>query len=100
LKTKFDILKKKQKEGRERKNVKGKKNKKEGRERKTEIYYFYQFIMTPYYYDSPFKKKSLYTPCIAFTHLQQFLLVFIFTLHVSPYHLPIYYTSSIFLYCI
>ena len=50
-----------------------KQKKKKERERKTEIYYFYQFIMTPYFH---LKKKSLYT-----THVL---------------HLPIYYISHLF----
>ena len=99
--------KKEEKTGKERKN-------KMERESKTEIYYFYQFVMTPYYYDSPLK-KSLYTPCIAFTHLLYipfihplyynhlfthftttiFACFIIFTLYVSPYHLSIYYTSIV-----
>ena len=90
---------------------------------------FYQFII-PYYYDSLKNKKSLYTPCIAFTNLLYpiylptysshsyykhlfthftttiylpifttiILLLFIFILHVLPYHLSNYYASIIFFY--
>ena len=85
-----------------------------GKEKENGNLLFYQFIMTPYYYDSP-KKKSLYTPCIAFTHLLYipfihplyynhlfthftttiFASFIIFTLYVSPYQLSIYNTSIV-----
>jgi hypothetical protein len=88
--------------------------KKKERERKTEIYYF-----LPIYYSLLLwftqKKKSLYTPRIAFIHLLYtpfihplyynhlfthftttiFACFIIFTLYVSPYHLSIYYTSIV-----
>ena len=103
--------------------------KKKKRERKTEIYYFTNllFLTTMIHLKI---KKSLYTPCIAFTHLLYpiylptysshsyykhlfthftttiylpifttiILLLFIFILHVLPYHLSNYYASIIFFY--
>ena len=72
--------------------------------------------MTPYYYDSPKKTKpihpmyciypfiiypiylpTLLQPFIYPFYYNNFCLFFIFTLHVSPYHLSIYYTSIIIL---
>jgi hypothetical protein len=47
LKTKFDILKKKQKEGRERKNVKGKKKQKRRKGKENG-----NLLFLPIYYDS------------------------------------------------
>ena len=88
LKTKFDILKKKQKEGRERKNVKGKKNKKEGRERKTEIYYFYPFIRYPIYSPTLLQQFLLvfyiYSPCIALSFIHLLYFNYIPLLHLIP----------------
>jgi hypothetical protein len=60
------------------------KTKKE-RERKTEIYYFYQFIMTPYYYNSP--KQKAYTPHVL--HLPIYYISHLFTHFTTTIYLPI-----------
>ena len=59
------------------------KKKKKGKENGNLL--FYQFII-PYYYDSLKNKKSLYTPCIAFTHL------------LYPIYLPTYFSHSYYKY--
>jgi hypothetical protein len=76
------------------------------RESKTEIYYFYQFVMTPYYYDSPLKKKPIHPmyciypfiiyPIYSPTLLQPFIYPFycnnfcLFLYLLSMYRLIIY----------
>ena len=57
---------------------------------------FYQFII-PYYYDSLKNKKSLYTPCIAFTHLLYPIYLPTYSSHSYYKHLFTHFTTTIYL---